>query len=196
MIVAGFYGAPVSKGLMVLVGLCSVGVMGGQLSLAGHSATPEVAEAALAAGVSLRTAGTPSVLLSRLAFASPAELVVGLILLYTFRVHERRLGSRRFSALALLSLLVPLTLDWTLLSSFESVVGSRLAAGPYAVIFALLVLQWVRVPAGEKLLSIGGFGLSPSALSYTLALQLALGRGHRSVLASLVSHLGICEQRC
>ena len=99
MIVGGFYGAPVQKGLMLVVGLCSVGAMSGRLSLAGPSSTAEVAEAALTSGVSLRTAGIPALLLSRLAFGSPAELVVGLILLYTFRVHERRLGSRRFSAM-------------------------------------------------------------------------------------------------
>lgn len=60
------------------------------------------------------------------------------ILLYQFRAFERQMGSSKFAAFAVLSMLVPTTLQLGFALSLPSV-PDRFSGGPYALLFALFV---------------------------------------------------------
>jgi hypothetical protein len=129
--------------------------------------------------------------LSQLYVLSSRELLLCVVLLHWFRGLERIYGSARFLALLLFSLAVfPLVV-----ASFAVVLGGvPLVArpGPFALIFASLVIFWCDVP---PTLRIGGkrwaaLGLSDKWFVYALALQLAVTVPS---LDSVVSALaGIC----
>mmetsp|Transcript_31849 Transcript_31849/g.101328 ORF Transcript_31849/g.101328 Transcript_31849/m.101328 type:complete len:229 (+) Transcript_31849:17-703(+) len=97
MSLSGFFNAPVSKGLLlvtvgstVLAQLTSARQASYQLTLAG-----------LYGGQLWRF------ITSQLAFGTPSELIVGLMLSYMARTFERQMGSRKFGAFVLVRATAP-----------------------------------------------------------------------------------------
>lgn len=69
--------------------------------------------------------------------ASIGETLTGGLLLYLFRVFERLMGSSKFIAFAFVTAVMASTLQLAILVSFPSV--TRIAPGPYPLLFALFV---------------------------------------------------------
>lgn len=175
---AGFYGCPVTKGLMMALG-------------ASHASTHVPAFAAFFRRVFLGSQSTllppldpPSLarsLLSRLVFPDTRSTILALFLLYTFRVFERRLGSLRFCT--------RLALAWGLGVAADLLLCPLLSLppppGPLPLILPLFVPFYLHIPT----LSSSAFGplpLSSKTLTYVLGLQLSLSSSS-SLLSTFTS---------
>jgi len=176
---AGFYGCPVTKGLMVAMG-------------ASHASThvPAFANyfrrAFLGSQSTLPSLDPPSLarsLVSRLVFPDTRSTILALFLLYTFRVFERRLGSLRFCT--------RVALAWGLGVAADLLLCPLLSLppppGPLPLILPLFVPFYLHIPT----LSSSAFGplpLSSKTLTYVLGLQLTL--------SSSSSLLSTCTSLC
>ena len=117
----GFYGAPVTKALCVAV-------LGAHIAMS-NSALPDNL-ISLPLSVWKLFFGT-------IAFANLGEVVWSLPILYAFRGIERRMGSIKFASFCLLCSLSVLFTQVGLLHVFSF---TKVASGPYAIIFGLFVL--------------------------------------------------------
>ena len=82
---------------------------------------------------------------SQVAFSTPAELVFGAFLLHTFREFERRFKTSKFAVAVLVLWAVATALQVIFLATG---IASRVAPGPYSLIFGLLctIFQTFRAP--------------------------------------------------
>jgi len=178
----GFYGAPVSKSLMLIVGC-------------GHIAShvPALQTFRRILKVDVRDLDSFSQLLrflpSKLAFPDTRDTILVLFLIYFFRVFERRYGSLKFSSLLVSSLTCSILLEALVLWQ----TGLH-QAGPFGLALPMLVPYYLHVPV----LSSAAFGqvsVSSKTLAYLLALQIAVAStGHLAVTAcSLVAGLLYCS---
>lgn len=80
---------------------------------------------------------------SQIVFRSKAQAVVGLILLYTCRQFERQMGSRKFGAFLVFSLVASLlSLLGVIVVAASLGVNLVPSSGPYFLIFALVALYY------------------------------------------------------
>lgn len=178
----GFYGAPVSKSLMLFIGC-------------GHAVTyiPALQSFRRLLKVDVQNLDSVSKLIrffpSKLAFPETRDTILVLFLIYFFRVFERRYGSLKFSSVLLTSFTVSVLLElaaaW--LTGFHQ-------AGPFGLALPLLIPYYLHVPV----LSSAAFGqvsVSSKTLAYLLGLQIAVASsGHLAVTAcSLVAGLLFCS---
>lgn len=178
----GFYGAPVSKSLMLFIGC-------------GHAVTyiPALQSFRRLLKVDVHNLDSVSKLIrffpSKLAFPDTRDTILVLFLIYFFRVFERRYGSLKFSSVLLTSFTVSVLLElvaaW--LTGFHQ-------AGPFGLALPLLIPYYLHVPV----LSSAAFGqvsVSSKTLAYLLGLQIAVASsGHLAVTAcSLVAGLLFCS---
>lgn len=178
----GFYGAPVSKSLMLFIGC-------------GHAVTyiPALQSFRRLLKVDVHNLDSVSKLIrffpSKLAFPETRDTILVLFLIYFFRVFERRYGSLKFSSVLLTSFTVSVLLElaaaW--LTGFHQ-------AGPFGLALPLLIPYYLHVPV----LSSAAFGqvsVSSKTLAYLLGLQIAVASsGHLAVTAcSLVAGLLFCS---
>mmetsp|Transcript_7286 Transcript_7286/g.7508 ORF Transcript_7286/g.7508 Transcript_7286/m.7508 type:complete len:316 (+) Transcript_7286:223-1170(+) len=127
------------------------------------------------------------ILLSPLGFHSLPQLLVGLMLMYTFRQFERQLGLRKFGSLLCLSYLISILTQLAAIV-LASMTGHHLllTPGPFFFIFSLLPLFYQYIPRLHPLrISLLGLILSEKSWVYLLATQLLLCEGERSVMASI-----------
>ena len=105
---SGFYGAPVTKALCGLtLGGFSI------LSFTGQKKHYEMA-------LSRRNISNPvNMLTTPFVFASFGEVICGLMLLYTFRQLERKMGSIKFASYTIVSAALGLTVQLAFLVVFE-----------------------------------------------------------------------------
>jgi len=152
---SGFYNAPIIKGLMFL--------------------TTGLTVLAQVSGIRSKLAVTHDFQLwrlftSQLFFTSPGEAVLGLLLLYHFRLFERQMGSNKFASFSMvvygLSALIQLSLLVTVPSRF-------VPCGPYAMIFACLVQYYFEIPSSYRF-RLCGVGMSDKVFTYLLGFQLSL----------------------
>jgi len=103
-------------------------------------------------------------------FTSALEGMLGIFLLYHFRLFERQMGSSKFAAFV--------TTTWSV-SALVTVAGFAIfnpsrghsAPGPYPLIFALLVQYYFEVPATYRFRFLGLTGSNKIAI-YLVGLQL------------------------
>lgn len=82
---------------------------------------------------------------SFLVFQNGAQTIVGLILLYTCRQFERQMGSKKFGAFLVISLVIS-----TLLSIALAVVAASIgfylvpSSGPFPLVFALMTYYFCK----------------------------------------------------
>jgi len=178
----GFYGAPVSKSLMLFIGC-------------GHAAThvPALQSFRRLLKVDVHNLDSVSQLLrflpSKLAFPDTRDTLLVLFLIYFFRVFERRYGSLKFSSILLTSFTVSVLLE----VAVTWVTGLH-QAGPFGLTLPLLVPYYLHVPV----LSSAAFGqvsVSSKTLAYLLGLQIAVASsGHLAATAcSLLAGLIFCS---
>jgi len=112
-------------------------------------------------------------------FSSPVETVIGLTLLYNFRIFERQMGSLKFAAftLATSGIAVLVNLATLVLLSHQEIVS-----GPYPLIFSALVLYYFEVPPATRF-RFCGISASDKLLTYLFAVQLLFSHSLGSICA-------------
>jgi hypothetical protein len=154
---AGFYGAPVTKALCIIV-------IGAHLAISNTNTIPDNL-------ISLPLS-VWKLFLGTLTFANFGEVVWSLPVLYAFRGIERRMGSRKFASFCILCSTFVLFTQVGLLHIFSF---TKVASGPYAVIFGLFVFYFAMIPKlSPNSLSLFGIEFSDKTMTYFMGLQLAL----------------------
>lgn len=170
----GFYQAPVTKSLMLVVG-CSHAVTHVPSFAGFFRRLFTVSPTYDSIHSLLRLAA------SKLIFPDPKNTLLALFLLYFFRVLERRCGSLKYSSTLLLS--------WTVGVSLELFLSPMLripvSPGPLPLIFPLFVPFFLHVPLVTSA-SFGPVPVSSKTLTYLLGLQLSLS-SMSSVLTCVTS---------
>jgi membrane associated rhomboid family serine protease len=149
------------------------------------------------------------VVTSFLVFQNSAQIIVGLILLYTCRQFERQMGSKKFGAFLVFSVFVSTLIGLAIIVAAWSV-GFYLvpSPGPFPLIFALMTYYFCKYlyfhivllytvltdPRGScaghipKLhatqYSFAGLDLSEKSWIYLLAMQLMVSDGVPSIAAA------------
>ena len=126
----------------------------------------------------------------QLLFGSVGELLLGLGLVYHFRLFERRMGTSQFVSFTFCSTLLSLGFQMVLLAlnpGQETL--TRIAPGLYSVVFALFVPYFALVPKLNRH-RILGVELSDKSLVYLWGSQLLFARGRESLATGLCGLLG------
>jgi membrane associated rhomboid family serine protease len=113
-------------------------------------------------------------------FATPGELLFGVVLLYFLRQFERQMGSSRFFAFAMLSA----SFYTTELFLLDLAIGRRvvLSSGPYPFIFASMVRFFFETPKIYEFQLFGNLSLSDKSFPYLLAVQLVFSSIPQSLI--------------
>lgn len=124
-----------------------------------------------------------------LVWGSSSELVLGSILLYTWRLFERQFGSRKFGGCILFHFLSTTILQTIILAFSGGVIqGGRnwlFASGPYGLAFGLLACFAWDIPQSAPF-KLFGIKMSDKIFIYMLALQLALSGVPSSAYTALI----------
>ncbi|CAK9231635.1 unnamed protein product [Sphagnum troendelagicum] len=168
---AGFYNAPVTKGIVLICGLVSVlvGTQGGD-RVCSLSYQKVVQKLEL-----WRLVTSPCV------FSSTPELLFGLYLVYFFRVFERQIGSNKYLVFLLFSTAFTTILEVVTLAAFR---GISLTPGPYGLIFASFVPFFFDIPISTRFKVFGGH-FSDKSFVYLAGLQLLLSSWKRSLVPGI-----------
>ncbi|PKA51195.1 hypothetical protein AXF42_Ash010635 [Apostasia shenzhenica] len=118
------------------------------------------------------------------AFSSTPELIFGSCLLYYFRVFERQIGSNKHSIFILFSILVSSLFEILALAYLQEPSLSRLASGPYGLIFASFIPFYFDIPVTSRF-RICGVSLSDKSFTYLAGLQLLFSSWKRSLVPGL-----------
>ncbi|CAM6032750.1 unnamed protein product [Sphagnum compactum] len=168
---AGFYNAPVTKGIVLTCGLVSVlvGTQGGA-RVCSLSYQKVVQKLEL-----WRLVTSPCV------FSSTPELLFGLYLAYFFRVFERQIGSNKYLVFLLFSTAFTTILEVVTLAAFR---GISLTPGPYGLIFASFVPFFFDIPISTRF-KVFGVHFSDKSFVYLAGLQLLLSSWKRSLVPGI-----------
>jgi hypothetical protein len=172
---AGFQHAPVSK--LILLAQIFAFVVQSSMSAAEQQALMLDARGLFSRGELWR------LVTSQGTFSSPGEVFLGSVLLYTFRVFERQLGSPKFAFRALASSCIASSLQAAALAWRPSL--RRVAPGPYGFVFAMLAHFFFLPRLIPRHFTILGVDFSDKSMSYFMALQLAAGSGWASAVPAL-----------
>eukprot|EP00003_Mantamonas_plastica_P017418 TRINITY_DN2890_c0_g1_i1.p1 TRINITY_DN2890_c0_g1~~TRINITY_DN2890_c0_g1_i1.p1 ORF type:complete len:319 (+),score=69.50 TRINITY_DN2890_c0_g1_i1:98-958(+) len=170
---SGFDHAPVTKGLVLATGFSSLFV---SLTKTHHLVALKMVPNILP-GLQLWRLIT-----SHFTFTTPAEILFGMLLLYNFRCFERQMGSRRFGAFTLSTLLISTLIQIAFLAIQPSL--SFLSPGQYGMIFAMFVLFNRDIPKTHRF-RVFGVTLTDKVFTYLLGLQLLLSNSPQSLFAAL-----------
>ncbi|RWS30354.1 Ubiquitin-associated domain-containing protein 2-like protein [Leptotrombidium deliense] len=124
------------------------------------------------------------ILTSKLAFLDMKDLVCGSLLLYYFRVFERRLGSHRFSSYLFANFVIATSLEMAFVYSlrqFNLLVIDYLPSGP--IIFPLFINYLIDIPKVTHTYILG-IPVTGKSLTYVLGLQV-LSSSRGSVICSI-----------
>jgi len=115
-------------------------------------------------------------------FTGVGDAVTSVILLYSFRIFERQMGSAKFAVFTLTTWMTYalLFLIWLVLQPQRSAPIS----GPYGLIFALLVQYYFEIPASHHF-RVLGIRTSDKLLIYILSIQLLLSNLPTSLVAGV-----------
>jgi hypothetical protein len=101
------------------------------------------------------------------------DMFCGCLLLYYFRVFERRFGSRKFASYLMVNCVVATFLELStvyFLRSFNGVTIDTLPSGPLSVIFSLFINYFLDIPRITQT-HILGIPVTGKTLTYLLGLQ-------------------------
>jgi len=113
---------------------------------------------------------------SKLVYLDTKNVVLSCIIIYFFRVFERRYGSLKFSTNLLISWIVSLSLELVSEQLFET-----RSFGPISLLMPLFIPWFIQIPVVSAS-RYGPVSLSSKSINYLLGLQIALASN-----ASLVS---------
>jgi len=125
---------------------------------------------------------------SNLFFSSALEAMCGVYLLYHFRLFERQMGSSKFAAFIASTWGISVLITIALLVVFNP--KGHTTAGPYPLIFALLVQYYFEVPATYRFRFLGING-SDKIVIYIAVLQLLGSRWGFNPISFFLSLSGI-----
>eukprot|EP00850_Spirogloea_muscicola_P003229 SM000013S26398 [mRNA] locus=s13:167482:173942:- [translate_table: standard] len=120
-----------------------------------------------------------------LVFSSTPETLVGLYLVYFFRVFERQLGSNKYAVFTIFATVLSTLLELlalTLLRDPESEL--TIAPGPYGLLFASFVPFFFDIPVSTRF-TIFGAQFSDKSFVYLGGLQVLLSSYKRSIIPGL-----------
>jgi hypothetical protein len=118
--------------------------------------------------------------MSVFAFSSTPELLFGIYLLYYFRVFERQIGSNKYSAFILFSIVVSLLTEVLAVVLLKDPTNI-FASGPYGLIFASFVPFYFDIPVSTSF-RVSGVHFSDKTFIYLAGLQLFLSSWRRSIV--------------
>lgn len=169
----GFYKAPVSKTLMLIVG-------------SSHAASHVPSFAPIFKKIFTDSSGNiVRLVASKLVFPDTRSTILALFLIYFFRIFERRCGSLRFTSNLLMSWLMGLSLDVLLTPALPDSWSPLLSPGPLSLVLPLFVPFYLRIPLTSSA-QFGPVPVSTKSLPYLLGLQLAL-HSPATIASTLVS---------
>ncbi|XP_067143588.1 ubiquitin-associated domain-containing protein 2-like isoform X1 [Centruroides vittatus] len=162
----GFYKAPVSKGLFGCMFLTSCAL---NVPLLAHVkqyviySIPNIFE----------QYEVWRIITSKLTFLDTKDLVCGTLLIYYFRIFERRYGSHKFCSYLLAVCTVATVLELTTVYALRQldIYISYLPTGPYELIFPLFVNYFLDIPRVAQI-HIMGVPVTGKTLTYLLGLQI------------------------
>lgn len=162
----GFYKAPVSKGLFGCMFLTSCAL---NVPLLAHVkqyviySIPNIFE----------QYEVWRIITSKLTFLDTKDLVCGTLLIYYFRIFERRYGSHKFCSYLLAVCTVATMLELTTVYALRQldIYISYLPTGPYELIFPLFVNYFLDIPRVAQI-HIMGVPVTGKTLTYLLGLQI------------------------
>lgn len=169
---AGFYKAPVSKALLGSVVISHVSLQLPMFHSVHKYFICKFPESFLK-GEAWR------LVTSKLTFIDTKDAIFITLLIYYFRIFERRLGSRKFSSQFLATFLLSSALEVLLSSALTTYVGPNgfsglLAVGPIGAVFPWFIAYHQDVPTLSSS-TFGGFAVSTKSLTYLLGLQVLGG---------------------
>jgi hypothetical protein len=182
--ISGFHKAPVSKTVIAMTTLVSLAI----------SATRSGSNLSITSKALFVRFEYWRILTYQTCFSTAGELVVGLALLYQFRLFERHWGSRKFGTFLLLSYGISAILGCAALFLSQGMQRRLdfLPLGPYGLIFSLLVQWFFDIPVSHSV-SLMGIPVSDKSFCYLLAAQLAMSFQPASyVAAGIGTFFGLC----
>ncbi|XP_042400850.1 rhomboid-like protein 20 [Zingiber officinale] len=170
---SGFHNAPVTKTIVVVSAFLTVlaGIQGRSLRL-GLSYQDIFGKFPLW-----------KLIASTFAFSSTPEMIFGLYLLYYFRVFERQIGSNKHTIFIIFSILLSLILEALALAYLKETL-SKLASGPYGLIFAAFLPFYFDIPVSSRF-RVFGLNFTDKSLIYLAGLQLLFSSWKRSIVPGL-----------
>jgi len=131
---------------------------------------------------------------SKISFLETKDAIFCLVLIYYFRIFERRLGSRKFAshliAMAVLSGLIEYLMTSLFLMFNTKAISGILSTGPYGIVLPWFVFYMSDIPSLNST-SVFGFTMSNKIMTYLLGLQVALGSSQNFIMAMSALVAGI-----
>mmetsp|Transcript_7152 Transcript_7152/g.14304 ORF Transcript_7152/g.14304 Transcript_7152/m.14304 type:complete len:197 (-) Transcript_7152:73-663(-) len=169
----GFRGAPVSKGLLILITTVSL--------LVSLSAKPS----------RRRNSGLLRGITHAFGFQYIGEWFIAASLLYQFRVNERQMGPGKYAVFIMVCSCVGYGVQ-QLLFKFG---GIPSAAGIYPIVFGNIVEYYLEIPS-QSSFQVSGMTMSDKTFLYVAALKLAWSVSQKSLWAAVSGILGGVLYRC
>ncbi|XP_044526486.1 ubiquitin-associated domain-containing protein 2 [Gracilinanus agilis] len=117
------------------------------------------------------------------------------LLIYNFRIFERRYGSRKFASFLLGSWILSALFDLILVEAIQysfGITASNLPSGFLGPVFALFVPFYCSIPRVQVTQILGQFSITNKTLIYILGLQLLTSGTHIWVVATSGLIAGMC----
>ncbi|KAI3426075.1 hypothetical protein D9Q98_008043 [Chlorella vulgaris] len=156
----GFRGAPVTKGLLL-----------------GTLSTSIIIQASKA--VRRRPPLLVSLFTHAFAFRNPGELLFGASLLYFYRIFERQWGSAKYGSFVATTCCVAYALE----AAASSGLGWRSASGPFPLVFANLLSNFVLLVPPMHQFTVFGIKMTDKSFIYLASIQLLLSAAPGSLVA-------------
>lgn len=162
---SGFYKAPVTKGILGSILLTSCALNTPILAHVRHYVFYDASDV-LDRGEFWR------LITSKVSFLDMKDLVCGSLLIYYFRIFERRYGSQKYASFLLAASTVTMLLELASLYAMRhfEVPLSVFPSGPYALVFSLFVNYLLDIPRVTQSY-IMGIPVTGKTLTYLLGLQ-------------------------
>jgi len=166
---SGFYYTPVTKGLLTLLILASVAF---NVPLSAYRRWFTVTYSTVFEHVQF-----DKFLASRCVFLDPKDILCAAVLLYHFRIFERRYGSTKFMSYVLGSWCISMILELCFLYLFHhlDIRVSRqlgpLPTGPWGAVFALFIPYFSDIPR-VAVMHVWGIPVTGKSVTYIIGLQM------------------------
>ncbi|KAG2200859.1 hypothetical protein INT46_008765 [Mucor plumbeus] len=172
---AGFYNVPVTKFLVIFVGVCSI--------LAAIMNVKQYFNLQLIPHITIHHQFW-RLLTSQIAFGSSGDVFFGSLLLYTLRVIERQYGSSKYMAFLFISVIISTLLELGALVVGAQVGLKSIPGGPYALIFSALY-QYHRIIPVTYRFRVFGVVMSNKLFLYILAFQIAFSQSFETLTPAI-----------
>jgi len=131
---------------------------------------------------------------SKISFLETKDAIFCFVLIYYFRIFERRLGSRKFVshliAMAGLSGLFEWVITSLFLMSNIKAISGILSIGPYGCILPWFVFYMSDIPSLNST-SVFGMTMSNKIMTYLMGLQVALGSSQNFIMSASALMAGV-----